>query len=174
MIKDRVARSKAITSSFYVDTIEKSGGSETLYTQIQGPVSIYRFGRINFGEAQCWFTQDLLLEATAFARISSENQGHFGDSIRFYIRNKTAVCLDWNDFCRFSAMHVPPNVMLPAFTSIIKGQPKISLEEVRRVHKAKDHVTTSMLHGGAVQYWLWPVPDWIDLKPSFLKENIGL
>jgi len=174
LLTKRLNRSKPITPDFFCNTIGPSGSTATKFITICGPMSIYRFGRINFGESQRWFTEELFKEATEVARKSTLNGGHYGNTIREYIREKTAVCLDWNDFTSFNAMHIPSNVKIPAFTSIIKDQPIVSEKEIDRAGKSKKGITLSSFSGGAYQLWLFPVPDWIDIKPDFLKTNIGL
>jgi len=168
---NRIEKWKPVSADFVSETVVPSGVGPTTFTTLKGEQSLYRFGRVNFGEQQCWFPQDVYLAAQAYARKHS-GAGTSGEAMRRYFRQVLAVSLDWNDFSRLNVLHLPAGVQISAWESTIAPQPEVSKKEFERVGRSGSAASAPILTGGAPQYWLWPVPDWFETKPDFLKENI--
>ena len=152
--------------AFFAQTIETSGVGETSHVRLKGPLTLHRFGSIDFREPQCWFGADEYARALAHARRGSTRSGGYGDAMIRYLRRRLAVRLDWNDLVSFWSLHLPEGVAVDAFRSLIRAQP-LATEPPGRVPLAAGAMPT--LSGGAVQYWLFPVPAWIEHRPEFLK-----
>lgn len=93
-------------------------------------------------------------------------------AFRQHIREKSAISFDWNDLTIFNAMHIPEGIRLNAFISAAGKQPYVSGKEFERLKKTIPK-NIRELSGGATQFWLWPIPDWIHTQPDFLRKNIG-
>jgi hypothetical protein len=166
----KLAQSRPLTPQLFADTILPSG-TESTFVVLKGPLTLGRFGRINFGEMQCWFDHEEFLRATERAKASQKSGGSNSSALREVLRDRLAIRLDWNDMSRLSFLHLPANARVEAFKSVVKAQPLISEHDARLAKRspAKMPDQIPFLRGGGTQYWLLPVPAWFETKPMFLK-----
>lgn len=168
-LKARLARSKGLTPEFFVGTIAPSGTEPNLVF-LRGPLTLCRFGRVNFGEMQCWFTHEEYGSAVAKADEASASGGSHSSTLREVLRDRLAIRLDWNDMGSLSFLHLPDGVGVEAFKSLVKAQPLVSAHDASTSSGvSRVPVQVPFLRGGGVQYWLIPQPAWLERRPRFLK-----
>jgi hypothetical protein len=169
--KNRLARSKPLTAELYAETILTSGVAEPTFIAIKGPLTLCRFGRVNFGEMQCWFTQDEYLQANDRANALLGAGTSYSSTLRGKLRDRLAIRLDWNDMAKLSFLHLPADVRVEAFISVVKAQPLISEHDSSKGKRRSSKMPNQIpfLRGGGTQYWLLPVAAWLETQPPFLK-----
>jgi hypothetical protein len=168
--KDRLGWCKPLTPTFYADEISKSGVGELEFVALRGPITLCRFGPVNFAAMQCWFSHEEYLLADERAKCVGYDC--VSSMLRKVLRDRLAIRLDWNDMVKLSFLHLPAGARVEALKSVIKTQPLASGHEAaitRRQPAARGGNAVPFLRGGAIQYWLLPVPAWLEAKPSYLK-----
>jgi hypothetical protein len=92
-VKPKLERSKALSPDFYADKISSSGITEPTFIALKGPLTVCRFGQVNFGEMQCWFTHEEYLKASERAGASLGANGSASCALREILRDRLAIRL---------------------------------------------------------------------------------
>jgi hypothetical protein len=161
--------SEPLTPQSYQEKISKSGGKDE-FTLLRGPVTLCRFGRVNFADMQCWFSHEEYLLADKQA--NSMGGQCVSTMLRRILRDRLAIRLDWNDMAALSFLHLPEGAKVEALKSVIKAQPLVNAHDAALNRRSTDRAPPDVVpfyRGGAIQYWLLPVPAWLETKPPYLK-----